>query len=132
MSETHTPLKLYTDTHIAKTVAVQLRNRGVDVVRCEEVGLAEVDDYTHLQYATENGRVLVTRDSDFTRIHAEWQQQGKRHGGILYIRGSIQGKGSIGIIVTRLYDYYLLVEGEAGSVETDFANRVIYVKGGAT
>jgi hypothetical protein len=34
-------IKFYTDTHIAKAVAVQLRQKGVDIVRCEEVGMAE-------------------------------------------------------------------------------------------
>jgi len=33
-------LQLYTDTHIAKAIAEQLRAHGVDVVRCEEVGMA--------------------------------------------------------------------------------------------
>jgi hypothetical protein len=35
-------LEFYTDTHITKQVAVQLRKRGVDVVLCEEVGLMAV------------------------------------------------------------------------------------------
>jgi hypothetical protein len=38
------PLKLFLDTHIDKQVALQLRAKGVDVVRCEEVGMAESSD----------------------------------------------------------------------------------------
>jgi hypothetical protein len=37
-------IKFYADTHIAKAVAVQLRLRGVDIVRCEEVDMTQVDD----------------------------------------------------------------------------------------
>jgi predicted nuclease of predicted toxin-antitoxin system len=37
-------LKFYMDTHIPKAVAIQLRNKGIDVVRCEDVGLTESDD----------------------------------------------------------------------------------------
>jgi predicted nuclease of predicted toxin-antitoxin system len=59
------PLKFYTDTHIAKAIAVQLRNRGVEVVRCEEVGLAEARDTVHLEYATNHGLAVVTHDDDF-------------------------------------------------------------------
>ena len=32
-------IKFYTDTHIARQVAIQLRAKGIDVVRCEDVGM---------------------------------------------------------------------------------------------
>ena len=57
-----TPLKFYTDSHIQKAVADQLRAQGVDVVRCQDVGMADADDLPHLEYATEEGRVVVTND----------------------------------------------------------------------
>jgi predicted nuclease of predicted toxin-antitoxin system len=79
-----TAIKFYTDTHIAKAVAVQLRARGIDVVRCEEVGMAEADDDAHLAYATREGRVVITADRDFLRLHKQWQAAGKSHGGIIY------------------------------------------------
>jgi hypothetical protein len=47
-------LKFYADTHIDKDVAIQLRKKGVDVVRCEDVGMAEADDEAHLDYAAQN------------------------------------------------------------------------------
>ena len=37
-------VKFYTDAHIPKQVASQLRLRGIAVIRCEEIGLAEADD----------------------------------------------------------------------------------------
>jgi predicted nuclease of predicted toxin-antitoxin system len=40
-------MKLYADTHIPKQVAIQLRQKGVDIVRCEDIGLAEADDNEH-------------------------------------------------------------------------------------
>jgi hypothetical protein len=33
-------IKFYADTHIARAVAFQLSQRGFDVIRCEEVGMA--------------------------------------------------------------------------------------------
>lgn len=41
-------LQLYADTNIAKAVTDGLNNRGVDVVRCEDVGMAEAEDSDHL------------------------------------------------------------------------------------
>jgi predicted nuclease of predicted toxin-antitoxin system len=70
-------LKYYTDTHIDKQVAVQLRQKGVDVVRCEEVGMAEADDESHLAYAAQNGLALVTKDAGFRVRHFNWLAQAK-------------------------------------------------------
>lgn len=121
-------LKFYTDTHIAKAVAVQLRARGIDVVRCEEVGLADAKDLTHLQYATEQGRSLITRDADFLRLHVRWQGENRRHGGIFFIQDHLQGEKAIGVIVRTLMEYHELVSGTAALVEKDIANRVIYIR----
>jgi predicted nuclease of predicted toxin-antitoxin system len=49
-------MKLYADTHIPKQVAIQLRQKGVDIVRCEEIGLAEADDNEHWAYAQKLGK----------------------------------------------------------------------------
>jgi predicted nuclease of predicted toxin-antitoxin system len=57
-------LKFYTDTHVPKAVAIQLRAQGIEVIRCEEVGLAESDDVEHLEYATSKGCTLVSHDLD--------------------------------------------------------------------
>lgn len=122
------PLKFYTDTHIAKAVAIQLRIRGVDIVRCEEVGLAEANDITHLEYATSQGRAMVSRDADFLRHHVEWQARGRRHGGIFFVQDHLQGERAVGVIVHILYDYYELVSGGAATVEQDIANQVIYIR----
>ncbi len=65
-------IRYYLDTHIPKAVAEQLRLRGIDVVRCEEVGLAEADDTEHLEYAAAQERTLVSHDADFRTVHSVW------------------------------------------------------------
>lgn len=122
-----TALKFYTDTHIAKAVAVQLRNQGVDIVRCEEVGLAKASDSDHLEYACNTGRAMISRDADFLTLHAEYLEQGKSHYGIFFVLDHLQGKGAVGVIVRYLLEYYQLVAGGAASVEDDIANQVIYI-----
>ena len=120
-------IKFYTDTHIAKAVAVQLRARGVDVVRCEEVGLAEVDDLEHLEYATREGRVVISADRDFLRLHARWQAEGKRHSGIMYCLPHLQGQKYIGRIIEEVMMHYELISGGAGNIETDIVNQVQFI-----
>jgi predicted nuclease of predicted toxin-antitoxin system len=127
MEDKPTPLRFYTDAHIAKAVAEQLRVKGIDVVRCQEVGLADVEDFEHLEYAVREGRVLVTHDADFLRYDSEWRSEGKSHAGIMFVSRDLQGERYIGQIVRALTDYYELIAGGAGSVEQDIANRVFFI-----
>lgn len=38
------------------------RNSDVDIVRVQDVGLAEADDPTVLEWAAQNGRIVITHD----------------------------------------------------------------------
>lgn len=68
------------DEHVAKAVTEGLRRRGVDVVTVQELGLQAAEDQQHLQRAAQEGRVVVTQDADFLRLHAA----GAPHRGIVY------------------------------------------------
>ncbi len=116
-------LKYYFDTHIPKAVAIQLRQRRVDVVRCEEVNLAEVDDTEHLEYATAQERTLVSHDADFRDLHSLWIGQGLSHAGIMVFNRRFQG--DIGKLVRELHEIYRLLEQGAGSLQEDIYNKLI-------
>lgn len=92
----------YLDSHIHLEVAVQLRNKGVDVIHCAEVGMKDASDEAHLSYATQNGRVMVTCDQGVKyQLHDVWQSDGREHGGIVYFDGFDECK-SIGVVVREL------------------------------
>ncbi|MHC5777646.1 DUF5615 family PIN-like protein [Nostoc sp.] len=38
------------------------RNSNIDIVRVQDVGLTEIDDATVLEWAAQNGRVVLTHD----------------------------------------------------------------------
>ncbi len=118
------PAKFYADTHIARAVAVQARRRGVDIVRCEEVGMAEAKDSQHLEYATAQGRIMISADEDFPKLHAAWLASGKRHMGIIYVHPV--RKDDIGALVDYLEFLHLAAEGGAADLEKDVYNQVIY------
>jgi len=107
-------LKFYTDTHIDKQVAIQLRQKGVDVIRCEDVGLAEADDETHLRYAAEHQIALITKDAGFRLRHFNWIGQGRTHYGIFFC--SNRQAASIGQIVNICAAYAELLEQGAGTL----------------
>lgn len=117
-------LKFYTDTHIPKQVAIQLQAQNIDVVRCEDVDLAEADDKTHLEYATQAGRILITKDDDFLRLHAQWIQEGREHAGIFF--ASRRNVAGIGIIVTTCIEFDELIRTGAGTAN-DISNKVVYI-----
>lgn len=118
-------LRFYFDTHIAKAVAVQLRSRGVDVARCEEVGLAEADDTEHLEYATAEGRTLVSHDLDFLNLHAAWSYQGLHHSGIVLFPKRFQG--DTGKLVRDLWEWHQLISAGAGTLEADVYDQLIEI-----
>jgi len=82
------------DEHVPHTVAEALRRRGIDVLTAGEAGLLGMSDTEHLARALAAGRVFVTHDSDFLRLH-----QQHPHAGIAYCA---QGTRTIGQLVTGL------------------------------
>jgi hypothetical protein len=118
------PIRYYTDTHIAKAVAEQLRLRGVDVIRCEEVGLAEVSDQEHIAYAAEHGLAMVTHDQGFTGHHRAWLEQDQHHSGIFLIT---KDKDNIGMIVGTLAFWHEAIRDGAATLEGDVQDQLIFV-----
>lgn len=73
-------IKFYTDEHVPKAVVKGLRERGIDVATIAEAGLIGAGDDVQLSHAHAAGRVLVSHDTDFLRLHAA----GAPHSGIAY------------------------------------------------
>jgi predicted nuclease of predicted toxin-antitoxin system len=120
-------VRFYQDTHIAKAVALQLRDRGIDIVRCEEVGMAMASDEQHLEYAMREGRVVITNDDDFLALDKAWRLQNKRHSGIMYCLPHVQGQRAIGIIVRKCLELDAAVGNNPDIVEANIRNRIIFV-----
>jgi predicted nuclease of predicted toxin-antitoxin system len=73
-------IKYHLDESVANAIANGLQHRGIDVTTSKAVGLIGASDPEQLDYARRDGRVLVTHDDDFLRIHAT----GSEHAGIAY------------------------------------------------
>ena len=106
-----TPVRYFTDEHVAKAVAGGLRKRGIDVLTIAEAGLLGADDEDLLAFGREEKRVVVTQDRDFLRIAAREPD----HSGIAYA----PQERSIGEMV-RMLDLLAQVshaEGMYGRIE---------------
>ena len=100
------------DEHIPASVAAGLRRRGIDATTTAECGLSGASDLEQLAFASSSGRVMVTRDDDFLRLHVD----GVPHAGIAFCcRQTI----SVGETLRRLILIYdlLLPEEMVGRVE---------------
>lgn len=88
------PIRFYLDEQMSKAVAIGMRNRGMDVVMANDVGMRGAKDIEHLTKARQLNRVIVTKDSDFLRLHAKQIP----HSGIIYLPRDT----SIGETIRRL------------------------------
>ena len=107
-------VSFHLDEHIPPALANALRHRGIDVTTTVDSGLVGAADRDHLAFATAAGRVVVTQDTDFLRLHA----QGVPHAGIVYCRAHSR---SISEIVRRLVLIHAALSKE------EMASRVEYV-----
>jgi len=85
---------------MSRALVRALRARNVDVTTAFEEGMIERADAAHLDYATAQGRVLISYNvGDFYRLHTEYLASSKPHAGIIV---SPQQKYSIGEQMRRL------------------------------
>ena len=74
----------YVDENVKAAIVDGLRLRGMDLVTAQERDQRETDDEVLLETATAEDRLMLTNDTDFLRIHAEWSADGREHSGIVY------------------------------------------------
>lgn len=120
-------LTFYLDDHVSKVVAVQLRAKEIDTVHCADIDMQDAEDFEHLAYAVEQGRVLVSQDEDFAALHGEYLSTGKSHSGIMLLPRRMQGTAQISHAVKELSVYHEMINNGVGTVEDDIANKLIYL-----
>ncbi|MBI1897715.1 MAG: DUF5615 family PIN-like protein [Acidobacteria bacterium] len=106
------PIRFHLDEHISAGVAAGLRRRNIDVTTAADAGLIGATDVAHLEFAASSGRVVVTQDDDFLRLHA----QGVAHAGIAYCQQQSMSMGEMLRRVVLIHDL-LSPEEMAGRVE---------------
>lgn len=81
-------IRLYFDEDsMQRSLVRALRARGVDVITALEARMIERGDAEHLDYATQQGRVLCSFNvGDFYRLHTDYVAHDKPHAGIILMR----------------------------------------------
>ena len=106
-----TALRIFTDEDMHRGLAPALRAANVDAVSTPEVGrLAQLDE-AQLDWATNQGRVLVSFNiGDFLALHSAWLRIGKFHAGIV-----VSAQRPIGDVLKRLV--HLATTLDAGAMK---------------
>ena len=104
-------IRFYTDENVSMAVAKGLRRQDVDVLTTQEANMCGASDAEHLTFAEKHGRVIITQDVDFLRLHVS----GVKHAGIAYA----QQHTPIGDIVRGLLLLYQVLDAQSmvGKIE---------------
>jgi hypothetical protein len=78
------PVGLYADVHVPRSVVLQLRSRGVDILAAAEHEARELPDDQLLALATAENRIVVTQDIRFRVLAENWQRTGKLFTGLIF------------------------------------------------
>jgi predicted nuclease of predicted toxin-antitoxin system len=100
-------LRFHLDECVGSAIAAGLRRRGIDVTTTPELGLQKAEDLSQLEIARKAGRVLVTQDTDFLRIHG----QGIPHCGVVYYNVGT----AVGVVIKGL----VLIHGVLSAEEME-------------
>jgi predicted nuclease of predicted toxin-antitoxin system len=113
-------IKLLADENFDNTIVRGLfrRNSALDIVRVQDVRLSGEDDPTVLEWAAQEGRVLLTHDvATITRYAYDRVRQGQAMPGVIEIKTD----APIGQVIE---DVFILVEC---SQEGELENQVHYL-----
>jgi NAD(P)-dependent dehydrogenase (short-subunit alcohol dehydrogenase family) len=96
-------LRLQLDTHLSgRAIGRALRKAGHKVLALDEHRELEgLDDWTLLELAAEEERILVTSNiQDFPDLLQQWAEEGRSHAGCILLVGLAQNE--FGLILRRL------------------------------
>lgn len=113
-------VRFVADEHIARALIVGLRRAfdGIDVVRVQDVGLRTMDDPTILQWAADQGRVLISHD---IRTMPDFAHQRVAAGALMPGVLVVPSTMPIGAAISELSAI------AAASEPDEWANRVVYL-----
>ena len=98
-------LRFHGDENLPYAIIAGLR-RGIEISSTPEAGLMEVTDEEQLVFANRQGRMIVTQDTDFLRLHAE----GREHCGIAFYHQSGRSVGQVLAALTEIHEYLTPLE----------------------
>jgi hypothetical protein len=89
------PIRLYLDQHVHGGVARGLARHGSDALTAQDAGRCGFPDDEQLRFATAGGRVVVTHDTDYLDLAAQFAAAGESHAGIAWCHALTYNVGQL-------------------------------------
>ena len=110
--------RFFTDEDVYAAIAPALRKSGIDAVSTPEVGRLSESDESQLEWAANEGRILVTFNAGhFAKLHTAWMKAGRHHAGIV-----VSSQRPIGDLLHRLVKLASDLDAEATHDRLEFAS----------
>lgn len=93
-------IRFHLDENVDPDVALALCRQGIDVTTTREMGLLGQADEVQLAFACEQGRVIVTHDTDFLRLAS----QSAAHSGVAFCKKNARSLGEIIRSLVLIYE----------------------------
>ena len=77
-------IKIYTDESVDVAIAEGLLRRGIEAFSARDRNKLGLTDEEQLIFAREEKATIFTHDTDFLRIAAQWEVEGRTHFGVIY------------------------------------------------
>ncbi|HEX2472717.1 MAG TPA: DUF5615 family PIN-like protein [Nitrososphaera sp.] len=115
-------IRLYLDEDaMSRSLARELRARGVDVTTTISEGMLGRDDIDQLEFAKQEGRVIYTYNvSDYYQLHTEYLIEGKSHAGMILAH---QRKFTIGEQIRRILKLIATLSAEDMQDRAEYLSR---------
>jgi hypothetical protein len=108
-------VKVYLDEDLSPEIAELLRRRRIDATSAQDVGNTQLNDRAQLEFATREGRAVVTANVvDFIQLAHDAVAANTRHGGIVLVPSSFRRdefRAIADAIVEALEPYRAAIEG---------------------
>ena len=86
-------IRICTDENVDIAIAQGLQRRGVKAYSARDRDKLGLTDEEQLIFAWEEKASIFTHDTDFLRIAAQWNDEGRTHCGIIYCHQTTYGIG---------------------------------------
>jgi uncharacterized protein DUF5615 len=115
-------IKYLVDEHLSPEIAIQGRDKGLDIEHVNEIGLDDTDDVEIWEYCLEHNICMVSVDLRFRKRAENTIVGGIVTPGFFAVAQHLKFKNTMGKILDLLVVY-----AEAADYEADVKNQVIWV-----
>lgn len=121
-------IKYLIDEHLSPEIAIQGRNKSIDVVHVNEVELNDTADSIIWQYCLDNGYCMVSADVLFRAYVEKMIAENKDCEGFFAVERHLRYKSGIGTILESLVFYHEALRHGAADYEIDIRNHILWIK----